>query len=120
MDKHVIKANLIVDLSERIKNLEKEFEREARRAADSLLRDHFDSGQYGRRKGPGYLELELLVDQMFGTPEIKTKMENIFQEKFETILTQSMEKAIAHKTNAFAFANARELIKEPAEKKKVY
>lgn len=108
MNNAILKAELSIDVSHRIKALQAEFEQAAKNTIDAVVRQHFSDGRYGTPKGAGYLEIEKFVDDIFGTEQMQEKMKKIFDEKFESILTESLTKAIQHKTNREAFRRSSE------------
>lgn len=107
-NQHIFRTELSFDMSDRIERLKKEFEQAAKDTAERICRAHFSDGRYGAPKGPGYIELEGYLDKMFGTEAMKAKMNKIFEEKFESILTESMTKAIQHRANRQVFAQVDE------------
>jgi superfamily II DNA or RNA helicase len=61
-------------------------------------------------KGAGVLLIEEFLQKKWDDPNTQERMQRYFDNNFDRIMEESMQKAIQHKTNAMAFAKTKERV----------
>ena len=108
-------------ITERIKA---EFTTLAHRTASDMVTKHFSKynirTQGGVKKvtGPGYLEIEDMLDKLFGSEKMKEKMQKFFDENYDRIFAETMEEAMKHGIRKEIFVDARTIAGEKAREAK--
>lgn len=85
----------------------------ANRTASNIITKFFwksvvttPSGATVVQNGPGYEELEKKLDEIYGSVNFQKKMEKYFEENFDRIFSEIMEKSIKHDIRKKLFDDA--------------
>ena len=69
--------------------------------------------------GPGYLEIEAMLDKLFGSEKMKEKMQKFFDENYDRIFAETMEEAMKHGIRKEIFDDARVMASAKAKEHNV-
>ena len=100
-------ADIISEMTESLRKpiterIKAEFTTLAHRAASDMVTKHFSKynmhtqGGVIKMTGPGYLEIEAMLDKLFGSEKMKEKMQKFFDENYDRIFAETMEEAMKH------------------------
>ena len=122
-------TDIITELTESLRKLitervKSEFMTLAHRTSADMVNKHFSKynmyTQGGVKKmiGPGYLEIEDMLDKLFGSEKMKEKMQKFFDENYDRIFAETMEEAMKHGIRKEIFVDARTIAGEKAKEAK--
>lgn len=111
-------ADIIADLTESLRKpltdrIKVEFTALAHRSASELVSSHFSKRKVTTANGtttvtgPGYLELEEMLDKLFGSEKMRERMQKYFDDNFDRIFAATMDEAISHGIRKEIFSDAR-------------
>ena len=98
----------------------------ANRTASNIIAKFFwksvvatPSGATVVQNGPGYEELEKKLDEIYGSVNFQKKMEKYFEENFDRIFSEIMEKSIKHGIRKKLFNDGRTMASVKAKEHNV-
>lgn len=95
--------------------LKKNFETACRYEIRKFCEDNRElhNGKITNVPGAGLLLIRDFLEKKFDDPKTQEWMEKFYNDNFDRIMGQAMEKALLHRANAFAFHKAKDVVIEP-------
>ena len=123
-------ADIISEMTESLRKpiterIKAEFTTLAHRTASDMVTKHFSKynmhtqGGVIKMTGPGYLEIEAMLDKLFGSEKMKEKMQKFFDENYDRIFAETMEEAMKHGIRKEIFDVARAMASAKAKEHNV-
>lgn len=106
--------NISFDPSSIIKDAEKRMMNEFQQATEKQIRAFCSSDTVWKGNerveipGAGLLLIREFLEKKFDDPKTQERLGKFFEENFDRIMGEVMEKAIQHKVNAFVFARTKQ------------
>lgn len=110
------KVNLSIDTAPILKEVEAQMVASFKMVATREVRSFFDEqmswgggpDKFVRSTGAGLLLIREFLEKKFDDPATLQHMHNYFDNNFERIMEEAMQKAIQHKANAFVFQKTKD------------